>query len=301
VTTIIATTRRGRATRRHAGEEAFDGPLQGFEHNVGQQSLAPLPIREASRPTAASRVPAGILLYLIVIGLAATATIGVFFGIGLSMLVPPIEEKIAGSGTDDRSPELDPLRPGVLSRSDSDGSPALAVDHAAPGSAIEAPPQLPATAASQADVARQSENPIAEADLVVAQWGFGYSLETARKQALQGDQVRSGPLYLSMTLNGTQSAVDRMRTGSLPAINVRWERENDGAPANVVELTIGGPGVANALEQQVRHRGFFERHTSARKNALGAGTWTVSLTYPNGQPLLCGQDARPCRFTIYVG
>ena len=217
--TIIATTRRGLATRRHAGEEPFDGPLQGFEHNVGQQPLAPLPIREAGRLTAASRVPAGILLYLIVIGLAATATIGVFFGIGLSMLVPPIEEKIAGSGTDDRSPELDPLRPPTAM-----ARPRWRVDHAAPGSAIEAPPQLPATALSQADVARQSENPIAEADLVVAQWGFGYSLETARKQALQGNQVRSGPLYLSMTLNGTQSAVDRMRTGSLPAINVRWER-----------------------------------------------------------------------------
>ena len=37
------------------------------------------------------------------------------------------------------------------------------------------------------------------------------------------------------------------------------------------------------------------------KKTLSSGTWTVSLTYPNGKPLPCGQDALPCRFTVNVG
>jgi hypothetical protein len=223
-----------------------------------------------SRPASA---PAGILLYLVVGGFVATVTIGVFFGIGLSVLVQPIEELIAGSGTNGPTP----------------------------GSSVEAPSQSGATALPQADVAPQSENPITEAELVVAQWGFGHSLETARRQPLQGNGVRGRPIYLWMTLNGTQAAVDRMRLGSRLAIEVRWTPEDDNARASVAELTIGGPGVADALEQRVRGRGFFEWHSWTWRSALGAGTWTVSLNYPNGQPLLCGQHLQPCRFTINVG
>ena len=29
--------------------------------------------------------------------------------------------------------------------------------------------------------------------------------------------------------------------------------------------------------------------------------WAVSLTYPDGTPLLCAQQAQPCRFTINIG
>ena len=296
----LANIFRRRATRPPAGEERDSNVgckgHQGSEHIAEKQPLASPSIR--NRTTTATRLPAGILLYLVVTGLVAAATIGVFFAIGFPMLVQPVEETIAGSGANDRSPELDPLPPGGLPRPDSDLSPALAMDNVVPGSAIEAV-QLRAAAPPQVDVAH-SENPITQADLVVAQWGFGYSLETARRQALQGNWVRGRPLYLAMTLNGTQAAVDHMRIGPLPAIEVRWARENDSAPVRVVKLTIGGPGVANALEQQVRGRGFFEWQTSARRNALDTGAWTISLTFPNGQPLLCGQEARPCRFTIYV-
>ena len=64
---------------------------------------------------------------------------------------------------------------------------------------------------------------------------------------------------------------------------------------------IGRPELAGALEQQVRRGGFFEWHSWAEKDHLSAGTWTVSVTYPDGQPLPCGPDAQPCRFTINVG
>jgi hypothetical protein len=82
-------------------------------------------------------------------------------------------------------------------------------------------------------------------------------------------------------------------------------RESVSGPAGVAnlvtDLTIGRPGFADAFEEQVRRRGFFEWHGWARKDALSPGMWTVSLTSSDGQLLLCGQDAQPCRFTINVG
>jgi hypothetical protein len=241
--------------------------LQARERKQAKALAAPT--AEPSRRAAATRRSVGILLYLVVIGFVATATIGVFFGLGLSLLVQPIEKPFAGSSTPNRS--------------------------------TEAAPQSRVAAIPEADVALQSPNPVTETELVVAQWGLGPSLETARKQASQGNGMRGRPLYLWMTLHGTQAAVDRMRTGPPLAIEVRWMREDGNAPTSATGLTIGRPGVADALEQQVRVRGFFEWHSWTWKNALGAGTWTVSLTYPNGRLLRCGQDAQPCRFAINVG
>jgi hypothetical protein len=37
------------------------------------------------------------------------------------------------------------------------------------------------------------------------------------------------------------------------------------------------------------------------KDYLSPGVWTVSVTYPDGQPLPCGPDAQPCGFYINVG
>jgi len=117
--------------------------------------------------------------------------------------------------------------------------------------------------------------------------------------------VPGQPVYLSMTLAGSQAAIDRMRAEGVLTIRVHWVRENPGtapgAPNLVTDLTIGRPGLSDALEQEVRRKGFFEWHSWARKDMLGTGTWTVSLTYPDGQPLSCGADAQPCRFTINVG
>lgn len=112
------------------------------------------------------------------------------------------------------------------------------------------------------------------------------------------------PVSLSMTLDGTQTAIDRMQAGPL-AIQVHRVRENagaaPGAPNLVTDLTIGRPDLAAALAGEVRRQGFFEWHSWARKDTLGSGTWTVSLTYPDGQLLRCGPDAQPCRFTLNVG
>ena len=113
------------------------------------------------------------------------------------------------------------------------------------------------------------------------------------------------PVYLSMTLYGTQAAIDRMQTDPPLTIQVRWVRDNAGwAPGDlnlVTDLTIGGRGLAAALGDDVRRKGFFEWNTWARKDYLSPGAWTVSVTYPDGQPLACGPDAQSCRFTINVG
>jgi hypothetical protein len=110
------------------------------------------------------------------------------------------------------------------------------------------------------------------------------------------------PVYLSMTLDGTQAAIDRMRANRPATIQVRWTRDAaNGAPDLVTELTVGQPSLTAALAGEVQRRGYFEWHSWARKDTLSPGTWTVSLTYSDGTPLPCGQQAQPCRFTINVG
>jgi hypothetical protein len=75
-----------------------------------------------------------------------------------------------------------------------------------------------------------------------------------------------------------------------------------GAPDLVTELTIGRPELASIFVDQVRRDGHFQWHSWARKDALSPGRWTVSLTYPDGQPVLCGSPpGGACRFSIDVG
>jgi hypothetical protein len=110
------------------------------------------------------------------------------------------------------------------------------------------------------------------------------------------------PVYLTMTLAGTQAAIDRIRANSPLTIQVHWRRNSaSGAPDLTTDLTVGQPGLADALAGEVRRQGYFEWHSWARKDTLSPGAWTVSLSYPDGTPLTCGQDAQPCRFTLNVG
>lgn len=161
-----------------------------------------------------------------------------------------------------------------------------------PGTAARSDSRVSTSPQLEASVTPQSPgNSAAASGITVARWEFGPA-------------IPGRPLYLRMTLDGTQAAIDRMHTGPL-MIQVHWMREGagatPGAPNLVTDLTIGRAGLAGTFEEQVRRKGFFEWHSWARKDALGPGTWTVSLTYPDGQPLLCGQDAQPCRFRINVG
>jgi hypothetical protein len=163
-------------------------------------------------------------------------------------------------------------------------SPPPAVLH---GSRVEAPPKSTAVAVPQT-----SGESAPGSGITVARWEFSPTLP-------------GRPVYLSMTLDGTQAAIDRMQAGPPLTIQVHWMRENagtaPGAPNLVTDLTIGRPGLAATLDGDVQRKGYFEWHTWARKDNLSPGAWTVSVTYPDGQALSCGSNAQPCRFTINVG
>ena len=165
-----------------------------------------------------------------------------------------------------------------------DQSPPPTVLH---GPRSEAAPPSKAAAAPQT-----SGEAVLRSEITVARWEFSPTTP------LQ-------PVYLSMTLFGTQAAIDRMQNGPPLTIQVRWVHDNaklaPGDSNQVTDLTIGGPDLAAALDDDVRRNGYFEWNTWARKDYLTPGPWTVSVTYPDGQPLPCGADAEPCRFTINVG
>ena len=137
--------------------------------------------------------------------------------------------------------------------------------------------------------AQPGANLAPDSGITVAQWGF--------TPATPGR-----PVFLSMTLDGTQAAVDRMRADRPLTIQVHWMRDSaNGAPNLTTDLTVGQPGLASALAGEVRRQGYFQWHSWASKDTLSPGTWTVSLTYPDGTPVACGRDRQPCRFTLNVG
>lgn len=139
----------------------------------------------------------------------------------------------------------------------------------------------------------------------VERWQLADDSEQPVGPSPQSGFAAGQPLYLSMILDGTQAAIDVMRADRPLTIQVRWIREAEtgsgGAPSLVTDLTIGRPGLTDALEQQVRRQGFFQWHSWARKDTVSPGVWTVEITDREGKPLHCGQDGQPCQFSIRVG
>jgi hypothetical protein len=139
----------------------------------------------------------------------------------------------------------------------------------------------------------------------VAQWHLSDQAERIPNRSPQSDFAAGRPVYLSMTLDGTQEAIDAMRANRPLTVEVHWVREAGpspiGAPNLVTNLRIGRRDLADRFEQRVRSEGFFEWHSWARKDALSPGDWTVSVSGPNGQPLACGHEGQPCQFSIHVG
>jgi hypothetical protein len=89
------------------------GAPSGILVDIGRKRLLPA-LGEAPAPRrAAPAVPVGILLYLASVGIIATATIGVFFGIGFFLLAQPTKAMIAndaaaeqGSAASRRLPQV---------------------------------------------------------------------------------------------------------------------------------------------------------------------------------------------------
>jgi hypothetical protein len=171
--------------------------------------------------------------------------------------------------------------------------PAAAVPRAAPG---------PGSGSARAG-AGQSGGGLARPSLEVTRWGFRSG--NGQDIAVSGHVPAGRPLTLWFDLDGNQAALDRMRRRGSLAIEVHWEHQNrdvsPGAPDLVTRLTIGHAGLADRLAAEVRRTGFFAWHSWAQKTSLSPGTWSVSLTYPDGRPLACGNPPVPCRFHITVG
>ena len=66
--------------------------------DIGRKRLLPALVGGASAPHSAARaLSVGILLYLVSVGIIAAVIVGVFFGIGFFLLVPPTEEMDASA------------------------------------------------------------------------------------------------------------------------------------------------------------------------------------------------------------
>jgi hypothetical protein len=105
----------GDAEREHSLQSAPRPPNRfSSTKNVGlgvPSSPDPVPSRAPATSTA---LPVGGLLYLVLVGLVAVATIGVFFGAGFLLLAHPGKETVANNtNTRDRDPPS-PYRDGAL-------------------------------------------------------------------------------------------------------------------------------------------------------------------------------------------
>ena len=177
------------------------------------------------------------------------------------------------------------------------------------GPPLEAPisksSEAPSQIAANIENAPRAQPSAAMPRIEVAQWHLSDQAENLPNRSPQSDFAAGRPVYLSMTLDGTQEAVDGMRANHPLNIEVHWVRDAGpspiGAPNLVTSLTIGRRDLADRFEQRVRSQGFFEWHSWARKDTLSPGDWTVSVTRPNGQPVACGHDGQPCQFSIHVG
>lgn len=132
-------------------------PLSGTE-NAGRRGLSspPDPVSSCA-PTMSAALPIGSLLDLVLVGLVAAATIGVFFGAGFLLLVHPGKQTVADTGTRD----LDPPRAyGDAARADLEDPPAPRESAAPDSAAVAAPPGSPLAqpaAMAEAPAPQQSE------------------------------------------------------------------------------------------------------------------------------------------------
>jgi hypothetical protein len=113
------------------------------------------------RHLAASTLSVGSFLSLVSVGLVATATIGVFFGTGFLLLVPPAGGTISSSGTWHPGREARPLVHGLLPPPDIDHRHAIAKL----GPVAAEPPVPGSDEAIPSSLIRVAPNPVADKEL----------------------------------------------------------------------------------------------------------------------------------------
>ena len=181
---------------------------------------------------------------------------------------------------------------------------AAAASPAAPAAGAPSPASMTSAAAQPAPAPSAGAPPDgAPSTIAVSAWGFSQTSPSATGGPALASATAHRPLYLWMTLAGGQGAVDRLRGGQHLAVAVHWTNDSPGSADRALtkELDIANPGLAATLQGEIAKDGHFTWHSWARKDVLSPGRWTVTLTTPDGQPILCGQPAQEaCRLSIDV-
>lgn len=186
-----------------------------------------------------------------------------------------------------------PMRPAEPTKAATATSEAEAAPAVATATATATPPPAQRT---------QPQPQQQQTAIAVSAWRFSQTAPGGGAPPAAQTASVGRPLYLWLTLDGGQAAIDRMRAGGKVAIQVHWASENPNshAPALTTSLDVGRPDIAATLAGQVAKTGHFEWHSWTRKDSLSPGRWTVSLTGPDGQPITCGQASGPCQLSIDV-
>ena len=220
-----------------------------------------------------------------------------------SQLVPAAQPPWAHSSTGPATaPTAAPQKQAIMPTPAPEAAPIVPAE-------TETPTPLPASAESHSTRPPRSatdDEALLQSPLTVVRWGFNATAQDDGKGAFFIVAKAGRPLQLWLTIEGAQTAIDQLQAAGRLAIDVHWERADKssgpGVPDLNTELTIGRPGLASIFAQQVQKQGHFQWHLWSRKDALSPGQWIVSLTYPDGAPVRCGQAIpQPCRVSVSAG
>jgi hypothetical protein len=95
------------------------GASSGMLSDIGRKRLPAVVARTSIHCRAARALPAGILFYLLSVGIVAAAIVGVFFGIGFFLLAQPTQVMNASAGTGEHGSDTKHLLPSALSNASS--------------------------------------------------------------------------------------------------------------------------------------------------------------------------------------
>lgn len=112
------------------------------------------------------------------------------------------------------------------------------------------------------------------------------------------------PLYFWTRLQGGPEALERLRQeGRLPIVH-QWvhstavEQTVDEVDPDQegTHLSVGSIRGTGGLASMVDASGAFRWRTWSLKQSVAPGTWTVTVRYATGEPVMCG--SRACRWSI---